>query len=173
MISNLERDGYDIRIFKANNHKAINEKTKARKLKEQSDQRINIPRPPSTNPSENLIINAKNVPLKPTKNIAQIRLMKRPCPGGMMFIDRVNEEDQDLINEYETIPGREVQNYMWDSFYSVDEKINQMRSIRCKGVQDLVCFDQEDDVIDNVLKSLNLQVNFKNFLKSNKLLKVE
>ena len=38
--------GYDIWVFKANSVKAINEKTKARKIKEQNEQRINIPRPP-------------------------------------------------------------------------------------------------------------------------------
>ena len=99
--------------------------------------------------------------------------MKRLCIGGQLFIDRINEDNQEVLSDFETVKGNEIQNYAFDSIYSTDDKINQMKTIRNKGVLDQVCFDQEDDIIDNIIKSMNITNNFKNYTKGKKHLKTD
>ena len=126
-----------------------------------------------SNMDNNLIVNQRHVPLRPTKNVTQLYLCKRQCPGGVTFIDRFNEDDREQQNEYEKIPGKEAQNYIQDSYISGEEKINQMKAIRSENFKDYVCFDHDDDYIDLAIKSLNLKDSFRNFSRNYKMLKVE
>lgn len=48
-----------------------------------------------------------------------------------------------------------------------------MKLLRYKGVNDWLCFDEEDDSNDNAIKAINIASGFKNFVKGRKTLKTD
>lgn len=136
---------------------------------------INIGRPQSSLPNDILPVSMRPPPTKPPKNIIQVFLRKRLSTSGMLWIDRI---PADMINEYDeeydTVKGSEYQNYVMESSSSnTEEKISQMKLLRYKGVNDWLCFDEEDDSNDNAIKAINIASGFKNFVKGRKTLKTD
>lgn len=139
-------------------------------MKDQEEPPINVPRPGIPLVPDNAPINMRPNVAKTTKNIVPFFLRKRLSAGGMLWIDRVTEE---AAGDYETVKGPEVQNYLWDSHSSSDEKIAQMKSIRYMDIGEYICFDPDDDVNHSAIKNMNTSMNFKNFSKGRKVLKTD
>lgn len=107
-----------------------------------------------------------------------------------MWLDRVDPEE---MNEHETVMSNEILNGLFEmnvsdedkilllnmiscrGFYenNCSENILKMRQVRYKNFNEYACFDQEDDVIDEVIKGWDVGPGFKKYTKGQKMLKVD
>lgn len=172
IISALDKEGLSIQDFKLSNLKQMNEKIKVWKQKELNESNTQSDYMNKQRVNNDVQVDRTAIQrLKQAKNIFKFALRKRLSPGGITFLDRITL-DATMNNEFHTISGNEIPNYLWDSTSSsFDDKINQMKSVRYKGMDDNVCFDPEDDTYESTLKSLITKESFKNFIRQRKVLK--